>query len=83
MDEIEDKLWECPGEAHELDNTFNPSSQGPYGPGYHDCDVCDNEYYVTFEVYTEELEWQQQVEDWRNERRTVEALMKSTKANVS
>lgn len=45
------ELLECPGEAHFLDGTFNPSSQGPYGRGYHDCDLCDGEEVVTQEVY--------------------------------
>lgn len=43
----EAELTECPGEAHELDGGFNPSSQGPYGPGYHYCEVCDNEGMIT------------------------------------
>jgi len=48
-DEVE--YTECPGEAHELDNHFNPSSQGPYGPGYHYCEVCDDEGEITVEAF--------------------------------
>lgn len=48
---------ECPGEAHELDNNFNPSSQGPYGPGYHDCNVCYGDGFVTPLIYEQ---WQQE-----------------------
>jgi len=50
-------MVECPDEAHVLDNSFNPSSQGPYGPGYHDCDLCGGKGEITFEEY--EL-WEQE-----------------------
>lgn len=78
----EEATWECPGEAHELDNTFNPGSQGPYGPGYHECDVCDNEFWITEAVYLEEIEWQAQVKEWREEAATVRKLLASTQVNV-
>jgi hypothetical protein len=53
-------LVECPGEAHELDCTFNPGSQGPYGPGYHHCDYCDDAGWIT-------EEWELEIRDWEAE----------------
>lgn len=44
---LNDKMVDCPGIAHEKDNNFNPSSQGPYGPGHHWCDICDNEFEIS------------------------------------
>ena len=41
------ELIECPGIAHELDGRFNPGSQGPYGPGYHYCFICDGDGELT------------------------------------
>lgn len=51
-------LVECPGEAHILDCDFNPTTQGPYGPGYHDCELCDDECYITETEYQFWLEEQ-------------------------
>jgi hypothetical protein len=77
---VMDDLWECPGEAHELDNGFNPSAQGPYGPSYHDCEVCDNELYVTEEIYHEEIARQELMKKLMEERRQHEREIKESKA---
>lgn len=78
---VMDNMVECPAEAHELDNTFNPSSQGPYGPGYHDCDWCDNEGEVTEEVYEEWVEWKKQVEINQKNAKLVREIKKGSKIN--
>lgn len=81
---MSEKLWDCPGEAHELDMGFSPSLQGPYGPGYHYCDVCDGDNFVTKEVYYEELERQEEVKRrmeerkrWKEEQKVIDALKNS------
>ena len=70
-------LHECPGEAHELDCTFNPSFQGPYGPGYHNCDICSNEGYVDKETLYFYLELQLKRAQEKEQQLVIDALMKS------
>jgi len=92
MSTIEEE-WECPGEAHTMDCNFNPSSQDVYGPGYHDCDICDNELYVTKEVYDEEVAWQAgakkraelrriRLHEEMMQQQTVDKIMSSTQSKV-
>jgi hypothetical protein len=76
-----DVYVECPGEAHEKDGDFNPSTQGPYGPGYHDCDVCDNECEITEEEYQEWKEWQQRIKEDREHRALIKKLEAAKKMN--
>ena len=74
MNPEHEDLWECPGEAHELDNTFNPSSQDAYGPGYHDCDLCDNTGEVTLDEYIAEMEWRKEYAQLQEEAKLVRFL---------
>jgi len=66
--ELKKEIWECPGEAHNMDMQFNPSTQGPYGDGYHDCHVCDGEFYVSYRIYKEEIEHQEHMAEWIKQR---------------
>jgi hypothetical protein len=79
---VTEELWECPGEAHELDNTFNPGTQDVYGPGYFDCYVCENNCYVTYDVYIEEVEYQRDMKEKMEQARLVEKIMSFPKSDV-
>ena len=76
-----------------MDCNFNPSSQDVYGPGYHDCDICDNEDYVTKEVYDEEVAWQAgakkreklrrlKLHEQMMQKKTIDKIMSSTPVNI-
>lgn len=91
--ELTKEIWDCPGEAHNMDMRFNPSSQGPYGDGFHHCDLCENEGLVSYRVYKEEIAYQEYMVVWREKQRikrleereqqkTIDAIMSAPRVNV-
>ena len=92
--ELKKEIWECPGEAHEKDMCFNPSTQDVYGEGAHYCDVCDGEYYVSYRVYAEELAHQEHMKEWmrlrkiqieeqKEQQKLIDKIMTLPKSNVN
>lgn len=75
------EMIECPGEAHELDGGFNPTTQGPYYPGYHECDLCWGENEITIEDYEDWKELQKKLEEDRKHRELITAFSRSKKLN--
>lgn len=80
--ELKKELWECPGEAHHKDMCFNPNSQGPYGDGYHECDVCDGEYYISYRDYKAEIEFQQRCKEFREQAKLINKISTLPQVNV-
>lgn len=87
------EIWDCPGEAHDLDMRFNPSSQGPYSEGYHHCDVCDGEFLVSYRVYLEEIAYRKwakeaarkrkiRLAEEKEQRKTIDAIMSTPRLNI-
>ena len=89
----DDQLVECPGEAHIKDGCFNPTSQDCYGPGAHNCDLCENEGEITFieykswakqvKYYLERVEARRiKLEEEKEQAKLVKSIMNLPKSNV-